>query len=168
MPNFSQIETCICDFCKVCEKKENWEINFFWFIVSWEWLNKFSSNLECGLPQVEGTSIVNLVPFGSDIMELWMRQNCDFAVPVNILTPFACAPFLELHVCLDDNEPIYKLHFSCSSKQFYPVGMTKPWFCFMNKYLITVRMIIKMASTLETDIVLDSHKCLCIHLFITV
>jgi len=41
----------------------------------------------------EGTSIVNLMPFGSDITELHMCENCDFVLPVNILTPFAYALF---------------------------------------------------------------------------
>ena len=31
--------------------------------------------------------------FGEDIMELWVYENCDFVVPVNILTSFAYALF---------------------------------------------------------------------------
>ena len=42
---------------------------------------------------MEANSTVNLVPFGEDITELWMRENCDFVVPVNMLTPFVHAPF---------------------------------------------------------------------------
>ena len=38
-------------------------------------------------------STVNLGIFGWDIMELWMRENCNFVVPVNILTYFTCTPF---------------------------------------------------------------------------
>jgi len=49
------------------------------------------SNLECG--------------FGEDIMELRIRENCDFVVLVNILTPIAHALFswaaLQTTVCLD-------------------------------------------------------------------
>ena len=54
---------------------------------------------------MECISTVNLVPFGSGIMELLMRENLDFVVPVNILTPFAHAPFSwaaqHTTVCLD-------------------------------------------------------------------
>ena len=39
---------------------------------------------------MKANSTVNLVPFGEDIMELRMRENRDFIVPVNILIPFAC------------------------------------------------------------------------------
>jgi len=50
------------------------------------------------------TSIVNLVPLGSDITEL-QSENCDFVVSVNILTPVVCAPFSwaaqHTVVCLD-------------------------------------------------------------------
>ena len=37
---------------------------------------------------MEANSTVNLVPFGEDIMELKIRENHDFVVPVNILIPF--------------------------------------------------------------------------------
>ena len=42
---------------------------------------------------MEANSVVNLVPFGEGILELQICENCTFAVPVNILTPFAYAPF---------------------------------------------------------------------------
>jgi len=62
-------------------------------------------NLERGLPFMEANSIVNLVPFGEDIMELQIHKNHDFIVPVNILNPFAHAPLswaaLHTTVCLD-------------------------------------------------------------------
>ena len=54
-----------------------------------------------------GTSIVNLGPFGSDTIELWMHENRDLVVPVNIhvLPPFVCTPFSwaaqHTTVCLD-------------------------------------------------------------------
>ena len=35
---------------------------------------------------MEANSIVNLVPFGEGITELWIRENRDLVVPVNILT----------------------------------------------------------------------------------
>ena len=61
--------------------------------LSWEQLEGSYSNLECGLPCMEANSTVNLVPFGEDIKELRMCENLDFVPPVNILAPFACAPF---------------------------------------------------------------------------
>ena len=42
---------------------------------------------------MEANSTVNLVPFGVAITKLEMRENRFFVVPVNILTPFAHAPF---------------------------------------------------------------------------
>ena len=51
---------------------------------------------------MEVYSTVNLVPFEQDIMELRMRENRDFVVPVNILNLFACAPFSwAVQQCLD-------------------------------------------------------------------
>ena len=54
---------------------------------------------------MEANSTVNLVPFGLGITELRMREDSDFVVPVNILTPFARAPFSwaarHTTVCLD-------------------------------------------------------------------
>ena len=63
-------------------------------------LHKSYSNLECGLPFMEANSSVNLVPFGKDIMELRIRANRNFIVPVNTLTPFAHASFLGPHYTL--------------------------------------------------------------------
>ena len=40
------------------------------------------------------TFIVNLVPFGLDVAEQHMRENCDFVLPVNIL-------IMVLHTPLD-------------------------------------------------------------------
>ena len=64
-----------------------------WLLLSQEWPKESSLKFECGLPLVEGTFIINLMPLGSSIMELRMRENREFVVPVNILTLFACAPF---------------------------------------------------------------------------
>ena len=50
-------------------------------------------------------STVNLMPFGLDTLELRIRENRDFAVPLNILTPFVCVLFSwaaqHTTVCLD-------------------------------------------------------------------
>ena len=35
-----------------------------WPIVSRKWMERFSSNLECGLPYLAGTSVVTLVSIG--------------------------------------------------------------------------------------------------------
>ena len=35
-----------------------------WPLVSWKWLERFSSNLECGLPYLAGTSVATLVSLG--------------------------------------------------------------------------------------------------------
>ena len=51
-----------------------------------------------------------------------MRENCNFVVPVNILTPFACTPFSWAErlttVCLDiflQMPTIYWLNFSMAN-----------------------------------------------------
>ena len=36
----------------------------FWQLVSWKWLERFPSNLECRLPWLAGNSVANLVPIG--------------------------------------------------------------------------------------------------------
>ena len=54
---------------------------------------------------MEANATVNLVPFGEDITELRICENCDFVVPVNILTMFVHAPSCwavrHTTVCLD-------------------------------------------------------------------
>ena len=35
-----------------------------WLLVSRKWLERFSSNLECGLPYLAGTSVATLVSIG--------------------------------------------------------------------------------------------------------
>ena len=49
---------------------------------------------------MEANSIVNLVRFGENIIELQIHENCNFFIPVNILTPFAHALFswVALHI----------------------------------------------------------------------
>ena len=83
----------------MCEKRrkkhrKNKEIltKFCWF-VSQEWLEGSYSNFKCALPCMKANSTVNLVPFGLDIKELWIRENRYFVVPVNILTLFVRPPF---------------------------------------------------------------------------
>ena len=54
-------------FCKVCEKKKYIEGEKklkLWPLVSRKWLERFSSNLECGLPYLAGTSVATLVSIG--------------------------------------------------------------------------------------------------------
>ena len=62
----------------------------------------------CPPPCVEeANSTVNLVSFGKGIVEVWMHENHDFVVPVNILTPFVRPPFSwaarHTTVCLDNH-----------------------------------------------------------------
>jgi len=90
VPDWSKHTWVTAIFAK-CAKKNKNQKNLESLIACIS--KEFSSNLECGLPWVEETSIVNLVLFRSDITELQMRENCDFVVPINILTPIACAPF---------------------------------------------------------------------------
>jgi len=95
--NFSHEYACNINFCKVCKKKKlrkkkKRTLSKVWLLVSQEWLKESSSsNLDCGLSCVERT--INLVLFGSGIIELRMRENCKFIIPVNILNPFVRAPF---------------------------------------------------------------------------
>ena len=93
-------------FVKYVKKRKNWEIVLkVLLLVSREWLKESSLNLEGGLTWVESTSTVNLVPFGLGITELQMHENCEFVVPVNILTLFVRTLFSEAArhttVCLD-------------------------------------------------------------------
>ena len=67
-------------------------MKIFW-LISRDWLEGSYSSLECSLPCIKANFIVNLVPFGEDITEPRMCENCDFAVPVDILTLFVHTPF---------------------------------------------------------------------------
>ena len=62
------------------------------WLISQERLEGSYSNLECGLPCMKANSTVNLMPFGEDIMELWMRENHGSVIRVNILTLFVLTP----------------------------------------------------------------------------
>ena len=50
-------------FCKVCEKKKKRrkKNTKLWPLVSRKWLERFSSNLVCGLPYLAGISVATLV-----------------------------------------------------------------------------------------------------------
>ena len=48
-----------------------------------KWLERFSSNLVCGLPLLAGISLANLVPIGLGITQLHRCENCVFFLPVN-------------------------------------------------------------------------------------
>ena len=48
---------------EVEEKNEEKKLKL-WPLVSRKWLERFSSNLECGLPYLAGTSVATLVSIG--------------------------------------------------------------------------------------------------------
>ena len=76
------------------EKRINEEIfTKIYLLIYQEWLEESYSNLECGLPFIKANSTVNLMLFGKDITELWIRENRDFIVPVSVCT---CPVFLDL------------------------------------------------------------------------
>ena len=43
------------------EKKTKKKNPYLWPLISRKWLERFSSNLECGLPYLAGTSVATLV-----------------------------------------------------------------------------------------------------------
>ena len=96
VPNLSRIGMRICDFLQSVrndeEEKKKKTKNFYW-LISRERLEGSYSNLEWGLPCMEANSSANLMLFGLDIMELQMCENCDFVVPINILTLFVRTQF---------------------------------------------------------------------------
>ena len=49
---------------EVEEEKNEEKTPTLWLLVSRKWLERFSSNLECGLPYLAGTSIATLVSIG--------------------------------------------------------------------------------------------------------
>ena len=57
-----------------------------WPLVSRKWMERFSSNLECGLPYLADTSVATLVSIGYGITELQRCENRVYFLPVNILT----------------------------------------------------------------------------------
>ena len=70
------------------QKEEKKPINFYEIL-----LTHISEKASLFENWVEVNSTVNLVPFGQGITELQIHENCDFVVPVNILTTFARALF---------------------------------------------------------------------------
>ena len=73
VPNFSPIEVRIHVLWRILqsvrkedvEEEKNEEKNpKVWPFVSRKWLERFSSNLECGLPYLAGTSVATLVSIG--------------------------------------------------------------------------------------------------------
>ena len=49
---------------KEVEEKNEEKKTKLWPLVSQKWLERFSSNLECGLPYLAGTSVATLVSIG--------------------------------------------------------------------------------------------------------
>ena len=112
VPNFSKIEACkrkLKRFLQSVWKQEKNELftKICWFISHKQLAGSYS-NFKCGPPWVKVNSTVNLVPFGESILELWMHENHDFVVPVNIYThSILCVPrFLGLH----DTLPCVLIH----------------------------------------------------------
>ena len=71
VPNFSPIGARIRVLWRILQsvRKEVEEKNEeknpkLWPLVSRKWLERFSSNLECGLPDLAGTSVATLVSIG--------------------------------------------------------------------------------------------------------
>ena len=69
-PDWSTHSSLISDFAKCAkrrsiEEEKNEEKNpKLWLLVSRKWLELFSSNLECGLSYLAGTSVATLVSIG--------------------------------------------------------------------------------------------------------
>ena len=86
------------------EEKKTKKIKMkLWPLISQKWLQKFPSNLVCGMAYLAGTSVVKLVPIRIGIMELQKCENYIFFLPVNIVTVW-CAGFLgrtTYGMCLD-------------------------------------------------------------------
>ena len=70
LPNFSPIGARIRVLFRILqsvrkEEEKNEETKpKLWPLVSRKWLERFSSNLECGLPYLAGTSVATLVSIG--------------------------------------------------------------------------------------------------------
>ena len=58
-------------------------------LISRECLQRFRSNLECGVLKLEGVSTAKIVLFHQGGTELRRCENCVFFLPVNILTGVA-------------------------------------------------------------------------------
>ena len=74
VPNFSPIGTRIRALFRILQSVRKEEVEEeekneekkpkLWPLVSRKWLERFSSNLECGLPYLAGTSVATLVSIG--------------------------------------------------------------------------------------------------------
>ena len=71
---------------EVEEEKNEEKKPKLWPLVSRKWLERFSSNLECGLLYLAGISVATLVSIGLGITELQRCENRVYFLPVNILT----------------------------------------------------------------------------------
>ena len=78
----------MADFAKCAKRsrKKRRKKTKLWPLVSRKWLERFSSNLECGLPYLAGTSVATLVLIGYGITELQRCENRVYFFPVNILS----------------------------------------------------------------------------------
>ena len=74
VPNVSPIGVRICVLWRILqsvrkevvveEEKNEEKKSKLWPLISRKWLERFSSNLECGLPYLAGTSVAILVSIG--------------------------------------------------------------------------------------------------------
>ena len=67
VPNFSPIGARIRVLWRILQsvrKEEEEKKPKLWPILSRKWIERFSSNLECGLPYLAGTSVTTLVSIG--------------------------------------------------------------------------------------------------------
>ena len=72
VPNFSPIGARIRVVFRILqsvrkeevEEKNEEKKSKLWPLVSRKWLERFSSNLECGLPYLAGTSVATLISIG--------------------------------------------------------------------------------------------------------
>ena len=67
-PDWSTHSCFMADFAKCAKRsrrrKKQRKKTKLWSLVSRKWLERFSSNLECGLPYLAGTSVTTLVSIG--------------------------------------------------------------------------------------------------------
>ena len=66
VPNFSLIGARIRVLWRILQsvQKEEEKNPKLWPLVSRKWPERFSSNLECGLPYLAGTSVATLISIG--------------------------------------------------------------------------------------------------------
>ena len=82
-PDWSTHSCFMADCAKCAKRRKNEEKKTkLWPLVSRKWLERFSSNLECALPYLAGTSVATLVSIGLGITELQMCENRVYFLPV--------------------------------------------------------------------------------------